>query len=106
MTLPSSQDLQFPTMLGKRILHHSHRVIVSSNTLLKKVGHGVCSDRDVIHVQPGFAFPEAPSAAPHDLRTQLGLEPTAQLIGCVGEFKPQFRLKESIWIADILQKVK
>ena len=106
MTLPSSQDLQFPTMLGQRILQHSHRVIVSSDTLLKKIGAGVSNHQDVIHIQPGFTIPDTLSESCHNLRDQLGLKPTVQLIGCVGEFKPQFRLKESIWMADILQKVK
>jgi glycosyltransferase involved in cell wall biosynthesis len=106
MTLPSSRELRFPTYLGKKLLQRAEYIVTSSTTLAAQLGQQVADIANIDQITPQFALPTLSNSDSLNLREHLCLDSSAQLIGCLGEFKPHFRLKEATWIVDILQKVR
>ena len=106
MTLPSSRELRFPTYMGKKLLQRAEYIVTSSTTLASQLEQQVSDIADINQITPQFALPATSAGNGLDLREHLALNSSTQLIGCLGEFKPHFRLKEATWIVDILQKVK
>ena len=105
MTLPSSRELRFPTYMGKKLLQRAQYIVASSTTLASQLGQQVSDIANIDQITPQFVLPASSNGDSLDLREHLCLGSSAQLIGCLGEFKPHFRLKEATWIVDILQKV-
>ena len=106
MTLPSSRELRFPTYMGKKLLQRAECIVTSSTALASQLGQQIADITNIVQITPQFALPASSDGDELDLREHLSLDSSAQLIGCLGEFKPHFRLKEATWIVDILQKVK
>ena len=106
MTLPSSRELRFPTYIGKKLLQRAEYIVASSTTLASQLGQQVSDIANIDQITPQFELPASSSSDGLDLREYLCLDSSTQLIGCLGEFKPHFRLKEATWIVDILQKVR
>jgi glycosyltransferase involved in cell wall biosynthesis len=106
MTLPSSRELRFPTYMGKKLLQGAEYIVVSSTTLASQLGQQVSDITNIDQITPQLVLPASSGSDGFDLREHLCLDSSAKLIGCLGEFKPHFRLKEATWIVDILQKVR
>ena len=106
LTLPSSRELRFPTYLGKKLLQRAKHIVTSSTTLASQLGRQVPAIANIEPITPQFVLPASSNGDGLDLREHFSLDASAQLVGCLGEFKPHFRFKEATWIVDILQKVK
>jgi hypothetical protein len=106
LTLPSFRELRFPTYMGKKLLQHAQYVVASSTTLASQLRQQVSNIADIHQITPQFILPTLSNSDGLNLREHLCLDSSTQLIGCLGEFKPHFRLKEATWIVDILQKVR
>jgi len=106
MTLPSSRELRFPTYMGKKLLQSAEYIVTSSTTLASQLEQQISNIVNINQITPQFELPASSDGNGWDLRKHLCLDSSTQLIGCLGEFKPHFRLKEATWIVDILQKVK
>jgi hypothetical protein len=106
LTLPSSRELRFPTYMGKKLLQRAQRIVTSSVTLAAQLGQQISDIAEIDQITPQFVLPVSSNSDGLDLREHLCLDASAQLIGCLGEFKPHLRLKEATWIVDILQKVR
>ncbi len=106
LTLPSSRELRFPTYMGKRLLQRAQCIVASSTTLASQLTQQISDIAEIDQITPQFVLPTSINSDGLDLREHFSLDSSAQLIGCLGEFKPHLRLKEAAWIVDILQKVR
>ena len=69
------------------------------------VRHGAPSDR-VRLIANGVAMPGSPDTTRLQLLAELGLPDHSRLVGLVGRFWPQKRVKDAIWAADLLKVIR
>lgn len=69
------------------------------------VEHG--TPPEIVQVIPnGVTIPNSPGTTRRQLLAELGLPDDARLIGLIGRFWPQKRIKDAIWAADLLKVIR
>ena len=96
----------FDAQPTRYVTRHCWRVVVNSPVVRDAAVHrGLPAER--ILVVPNAVQPAAPSTTTRrQLLAELGLPEDARLIGAVGPLLRRKRLKDAIWIADLLKVIR
>ncbi len=69
------------------------------------VEHGLPADKFAV-IANGVVPPGPPSTTRHEILAELAIPDDARLIGLLGRFWPQKRIKDAIWAADLLKVIR
>jgi len=92
--------------IDRSLARRTAKIVVNSNGVRDfYVAHGLPVEKFVL-IPNGIGAAKPSSLSREDLLAQLGLPPDARLMGTVGRLWPQKRLKDVIWMADLLNVVR
>ncbi|HVX10640.1 MAG TPA: glycosyltransferase [Pirellulales bacterium] len=92
--------------IDRWLARRTDRIVVNSTGIREFYArHGLPHEKFVV-IPNGVPAPEPCTIGREPLLAELGLPPTARLIGAVGRLCPQKRVKDLIWAADLLKVVR
>ena len=92
--------------VDRRLARRTTRIVAVSRGVKDfYVGHGLPADK--IEVIPNGVAPSVPQEVDRQqLLAELGLADDCRLIGVIGRLWPQKRIKDAIWAADLLKRIR
>lgn len=92
--------------IDRYLARHTAKIVVNSFGVRDfYVAHGLPAEKFVL-IPNGVGAAPPSSRTREEWLTQLGLPPSTRLIGAVGRLWPQKRIKDLIWITELLKNVR
>lgn len=101
---PWKSEWQF--MIDRWLAKRTDRIVANSEAVRNfNLRFGLPADRFVV-IPNGVAEPAPSRFTREEMLAELNLPPDAKTIGFVGRFWPQKRIKDAIWVADLVKVVR
>ena len=94
-------------MIDRRLARRTDRIVANSPGVRDfYIQKGLPAEKMTVIPNAAVAAEPSPQITRRQLLAELGLPDDARLIGIVGRFWPQKRIKDAIWAADLLKVVR
>ncbi len=97
----------YELMIDRRLAHRTDRIVANSPGVRDfYISKGLPADKMTVITNAAVASQPSPQITRRQLLDELGLADDARLIGIVGRFWPQKRIKDAIWATDLLKVIR
>lgn len=88
------------------LLRHTDRVVVNSSGVREfYAAHGIPGEK-IVMIPNGILPPQLPEVPRSEVLQELGLPQESRLVGVVGRLWPQKSIRDAIWSADLLKRIR